>query len=85
MKLILTSETLKQRHLESFMKHLRELNAEDISRPESWGAYVRAAIGAEWLDAKKAEEVDEMLPRDVRSLSDKIDDLYREAITIDPN
>lgn len=83
--LIVTADTLTQRHLEAFARAYRAALPEKSTRVEERGATVRAAAAGGWFgDALTADGVSDLPAREVRRLSDAVNEVYAGATTPDP-
>jgi hypothetical protein len=82
---------LRQRHLEAFETAYMPFTAElgDDESPATVGAFtlfskvIRMAVAAGWF--KDDIDVGELLPADVKPLSQAIIDKWQEVISLDPN
>lgn len=83
--LIVTADTLTQRHLEAFARAYRAAIPEKSTRIEERGVTVRAAAAGGWFgDALTVDGVDDLPAREVRRLADAVNEVYAGATTPDP-
>lgn len=81
---------LRQRHLEAFERNLNELQSDAeptaIDAALSNGAFVRAAQMAGWFgDTLTDEGVGDLTFKQIERFARQIVELYKDAVTIDPN
>lgn len=88
MQLVVNKDNLIQLHLEDYSDHYDRLaEGANAALPAiDIGLNVRAAVAAGWFGEKRNIEIVDTMPHALaRELTSKIEDLYKEAVLIDPN
>ena len=76
---------LRQRHIDAYFPHLREVPTESLSAPEFAGVVVRAAVKAGLITGLTVEETDDLKPGVIVKLAKQVNEAVAEALTIPPD